>query len=96
MAIEYLLAKHSLIYSVYYRANHGWARNNFHNRSSQTAGKCYFEFDFATNRAILLIVEAEFKDSLLDIPLYSESTIRPTIVAPKRKFFQIEALRIRQ
>ena len=49
-------AKHSLAYSVYYRANHGWAWTNFKNRSSQTAGKGYFEFDFANNRVILLLI----------------------------------------
>ena len=40
------MCEHSLVSNVYYRAHHGWARKKFQNRSSQTAGKRYFEFGF--------------------------------------------------
>ena len=43
--------RHSLVFSVYCKAHHGWARKNFQNRSSETAGECYFEFCFCKQRS---------------------------------------------
>ena len=40
----------------------------------------------ANNRAILLIFYAEFRESVLDIHSYPESTIRPTMVGPEKHF----------
>ena len=61
--------RHSLESIVYYKTHHSWAGKNFLNRSSQTAGKRYFEFSFANtvNNAFQLCVL--FSDAPKQFPL---------------------------
>ena len=48
MAIEnFQCVGHSLVSSVDYKAQHGYALKNFQNRSSEMDGKRYFEFGFS-------------------------------------------------
>ena len=54
------------------------------------AGKRYLEIGFADTvcrkRAILIILEAEFIESVSETLSYPKSTIWPTMVGPKKNF----------
>ena len=43
----------SLVSSIYYRDHHGWAWNNFQNRSSETAGKRNVEHGFYESQLLI-------------------------------------------
>ena len=69
----------------------GPREKSFQAKSSQMAGKWYFEIAFFETkllykRSILLSFRAEFTECVLEFLLHPESTIKPTIAGPGEKF----------
>ena len=67
----------------------GLQRKNFQSKGSQKDGKRYFTNSVFFKRTILLIFQSEFTEIVVDILLYLEPIIRPTMVRLGKEIFKI-------